>query len=108
MHGIESFTAMEFGGGDTGDHVCDGVSSEGVGEDAGEFRVTVRNVSRCSTASRELRDYFSEGGETSVDRNTFFCAFSLGTSIPVMSVTRAYEDILETFTSCKIDEMQFT
>ena len=108
MHGIESFTAMEFGGGNTGDHVCDGVSSQGVREDASEFRVTVRNVSGCSTASRELRDYFSEGGETSVDRNTFFCTFSLGTSIPVMSVTRACEDILETFTSREVDEMQFT
>ena len=88
MHGIECFTAVEFGGGDTSHHVCYGVSSQGVGEDAGEFGVTVGNVSGCSTASRELRDYFSEGGESSVDGNTFFCAFPLGTSVPAMSVAR--------------------
>lgn len=88
MHCIESFAAMEFGRGDTGHHVCDGVSSKGIGEDARQFRVTVGNVSGGSAASRELRDYFSEGGESSVDGDTFFCAFALGAGVPITSVTR--------------------
>jgi hypothetical protein len=73
---------MEFGLGNTRDHVRDCVSTERVGEDASEFRVAVGNVSGSSTASGELRDDFSEGSKSGVDGNTFLCTFPLSTGIP--------------------------
>jgi hypothetical protein len=82
LNSVESFAAMEFGLGNTRDHVRDCVSTERVGEDASKFRVAVGNVPRSSTSSRELRDDFSEGCESGVDGNTFLCTFTLSTGIP--------------------------
>ena len=82
LNGVESLAAMEFGLSDTRDHVRDCVSTERVGEDASEFRVTVGNVSRSSTSSGELRDDFSEGCKSGVDGNTFLCTFALSAGVP--------------------------
>ena len=45
LNGVEGFAAMEFSRGDTGDHVSNRISTEGVGEDSGQFRVAVGDVS---------------------------------------------------------------